>query len=499
VRSLLFIAGGWILPVLVFLLATPVLVAHLGFDGYGVFALTAALVAAGITLDFGLGALAVRQLARSRGDVESWRRRAAGLNSAYVVLAAAAAALVWAGGEAIARALNWDQALPPGEAAQAARWGGLWLGLAFLNAALSAGLRAAERFDLLSTLATAAFAATWAAAAIGAAWWGLRPGGTLALAALVAALQLLLAAWVQARVFGRWPRLGPWPRLEAGAARFAGAAFLNQATSLATYHADKAIVSALLGASPAGMYAAATNVANKPLAFVAALAGILFPRIAALESQGRSFLSTRTYLAASRMLVAASSLFLASGLVLAGDFIGLWLGPAVPPEVTTSFRILLVAYWFAALSVAPSNTLVGQGNAHRGALFALAGGVLTLVACVLLVPRLGMAGAAVAGLIGMSQAALFELWAHREAQARHPFGRFALRRTAVAVLLCGGGAAAAAAIVSSLLGAGWTGLAASALAGTVVFVAMWFGLGLAAREERLLAARLRRALLRKGR
>jgi O-antigen/teichoic acid export membrane protein len=494
---LVFITLGWIVPVLVFLLATPVLVAHFGFDGYGVFAITAALVAAGISIDFGLGALTVRQLARSRSDVEAWQRKSAGLNTAFVCLAAAAAVLVWIFGAVIARALSWDRALPLGEAVGAARWGGLWLGLAFLNAALAAGLRAAERFDLLTMLATGAFATTWAAAAIGARW-GLRPSDTVALGALVAGLQVVFSCWTQARVFGRWPRLGSWPGFEPGATRFAGSAFLNQATSLATYHADKAIVSALLGATPAGMYAAASNVANKPLGFVAALASVLFPRIAALESEGRSFRSARTYLAASRMLTAASTLLLATGLVLADDFIRLWLGPTVPPAVTTSFRILLVAYWLATLSVAPSNTLVGQGNAHRGAMFALTGGVLTLVSCFILVPILGMAGAAVAGLIGMSQAAVFEYWAHREAQARHPFRRFALRRTATAALLCAGGAAAAAAIVSSLLETGWVELLSSALAGVFAFVALWFGLDLAAREERLLASRLRRALLRRS-
>jgi len=110
------------------------------------------------------------------------------------------------------------------------------------------------------------------------------------------------------------------------------------------------------------------------------------------------------------------------------------------------------------------------------------------------VPRFGIVGAAAAALLGMSQAAIFELWAHREAQSKHRFVRFRLRRTAAALVICAGGAAAATAIVSSVLASGWPALLAAALAGTVVFVALWFGLGLAAREERVLLGRVLRVI-----
>jgi O-antigen/teichoic acid export membrane protein len=490
-RSLVFIALGWLLPIVVFLLATPVLVAHFGFAGFGVFALAGTLVMAGASIDLGFATLAVRQLARSRGDVDAFHRQAAGFNTVFLCLAACAALLVWIFSDTIVRSLNWEQALPQAEAVTTTRWTGLWLALAFINVGLASGLRAIERFDLIALLGTGAAVATWGAAAVGAKW-GLGPVAAVALAAGVAALQMVFSAGVQAMIFGRWPRLGRWPNFEPGAARFAGSALVSQATSLATYHADKAIVSALLGATPAGMYVAAANIANKPLAFVAALAGILFPRIAALESQGRSFRSTRTYLAASRMLVAASTLLITCVVVLADDFIRLWLGNSVPDSVTTSFRILLVAYWIATLSVAPSNALAGKGNAHRGATFALAGGVVTLVGCVILVPPFGLVGAAIAALLGMSQAAIFELWAHHEAQSRHRFARFGLRRTIFALAICASGAAITAAIVSSALVTSWPALFAAALAGSLVFVALWFGLGLAAREERAVLGRVLR-------
>lgn len=492
-RSLIFIALGWVLPIVVFLLATPVLVAYFGLAGYGVFALASTLVVAGASLDFGFATLAVRELARSRGDAEAFRRHAAGLNTVFLGLGVAAAVLVWLSAGAISRWLKWDEALSHGGGMLAVRWMGVWLGLTFVSVGLTSGLRAVERFDLLALLGTFLAVTTWGAAAAGAVW-GLNPVGAIVLATAMAALQIVLSSAAQAAVFGRWPRWGPWPGFERGAGRFAGSAFVSQATSLATYHADKAIVSALLGATPAGMYVAAANIANKPLAFVAALASLLFPRIAALESQGRAFRSARTYLAASRMLLAASTLVVTCVLVLAEDFIVLWLGAAVSGEVATSFRILLVAYWLATLSVAPSNVLAGKGNAHRGASFALTGGVVTLVALLFLVPRFGIVGAALAALAGMSQAAIFELWAHHETQSAHRLERFRLRRTWLTLAAAAAGAAAATALVSSALATTWAALFASGIAGALVFVALWFGLGLAAREERVLVGRLRRAL-----
>jgi O-antigen/teichoic acid export membrane protein len=489
-KSLVYIALGWLAPIVVFLVGTPMLVGALGFEGFGVFALAATLVAAGVTVDLGFGALAVRDLARRRRDPEAFRDHAAGLHTIFAALGVGAALAVWALSTTIARWLNWDQALAAGDAVAAVRWAGLWLGFAFCNAGLVSSLRAAEHFGALTLLASGALAAIWGVA-VAAAAAGLNAADAVALAAGIAAVQSGCAAAMQARLFGGWPRLG-LPRFDDGAARFAGAAFLNQATSLATYHADKAIVSGVLGASPAGMYVAAANIANKPLALVATLASILFPRIAALESQGRGFRSARTYLAASRMLAAASTLMAACGLVLAPQFIRLWLGAAVPEDVTTAFRILLVAYWLATLSVAPSNALAGQGNMHRGAAFAVTGGAVTLALVVLLVPRFGIVGAAVAGLAGMSQAAVFELWAHREAQARVRLGRLRLRRTVAALAIGGGVAAAATALALRLLPAGWVTLVAAAAAGVVMFVFVWFGLRLAVREERVLLARLLR-------
>jgi O-antigen/teichoic acid export membrane protein len=497
-RSLAFIALGWLPPIVVLLLATPVLVAHLGFGGFGVFALGGALVVAGAALDLGIGTLAVRQLASSRGEDALFRRRAAAVNTAFLGLAALGAGVTWLWAGAIAQALQWDRELPPGEAVAAVRWTGVWLGFAYLNMAQAHCLRAVERFDLVVSLSSGAMMAVWIAAAVGSRL-GLGAADVLALAAGVTAVQLTLSCVACRRVFGRWPRVGRWQGFEAGAARFAGGAFVGQATSLATYHADKAIISALLGAAPAGMYAAAANVANKPLAFIAALAGLLLPRVAALERAGRGFRSARTYLAASRMLVAASTLMLVVGWVLAADFIAVWLGPAVPDAVTLCLRLLLLAYWIATLSVAPSSTLAGQGNTHRGAMFALAGGVVTVLACWMLVPRFGIVGAAVAALFGMSQAAVFELWAHREAQARVGLARFRLRRTAVALAAGACGAAVAAAIVQAALPAGWAELFAAASAASIAFAALWFGLGLAVREERMLLGRAIRWLRRRRR
>jgi O-antigen/teichoic acid export membrane protein len=143
--------------------------------------------------------------------------------------------------------------------------------------------------------------------------------------------------------------------------------------------------------------------------------------------------------------------------------------------------------------------LAGKGNTHRGATFAFAGGVMTLASCALLVPAFGIVGAAVAALLGTSQAAIFELWAHGEAQAMHRLDRFRLRRTATALVVAAGGAAAAATIVSFAMATGWPALFVAAFAASAAFVSLWFGLGLAAREERVLLGRAVRVLRKRCR
>jgi O-antigen/teichoic acid export membrane protein len=197
----------------------------------------------------------------------------------------------------------------------------------------------------------------------------------------------------------------------------------------------------------------------------------------------------RLYFVSNRILMTLTIALSVVGVVLAERFLLLWLGANVTPGLVLAFRLLIVAYLMASASVVASNILSGRGNAHRGAWFAALGGVMTVTAGVLLIPRLGVEGAGWAGVIGMSQAVVFDLWMEHDLRAEHPEYAAGQRRPWVGWGVAGVAAGVTAWLVQHAL-AGWFGLLAAGALGIAAFAAAWFGARFASAEERQIAARV---------
>lgn len=488
-RKAVFNAAGWLLPVLVALVATPWLIRELGAARYGVWALIVMLGALIPTLDFGYGVAAVRELAAARGDSARIQRVSGELFSLGLLLGALAWAAVALGGSAISDALNFEQAVPEAEARLLMGLLGPWIAVAFVNGALTALPRAQEHFGSLALLGTLSSLGLWigatALASLGADLPQLMIFGLGLQGAMGVALAIL-----HRRIAGRWPRpIAAFGTL-ARSTRFAFASFVGSLTSMATYHADKALVSAFIGPAAAGLYTASANVANKLLGLVASLGGVIYPRVSMLQAGGADRLQVaRLYFVSNRILMTLTLALAVVGVVLAERFLSLWLGTNVTPGLVFAFRLLIVAYVMASASVVASNILSGRGNAHRGAWFAALGGVMTVGAGVLLIPRLGVQGAGWAGVIGMSQALVFDLWMERELRAEHPEYATGQRRPWAGWLVAGLVAALVAWLALHLL-PGWFGLLAAGGLGLAAFGLVWFGAGFASPEERQIAARL---------
>lgn len=484
-------AAGWLLPVVVALIATPWLLHELGAARFGVWAMCVLVASLLPTLDFGYGVAAIRDMARE-ADPAARRRVASELLTIGLLTGALFAAVVALGRGGIARWLNFDAAVPTDEGREVLLLLAPWVALGCVNAALAAPARALERFGALAAIGITSSVALWGIS-IAFAVGGMKLSALMLVGIVVQAAVAVALSLLYRKTAGSWP--APARRLHTllRSSRFAGASFANSVTSLATYHADKALVSAFIGPAAAGLYTIVANVANKLLGLIASLAGVIYPRVAGHEGRGDIAATAALYAVASRIALNVTLALATLGVVLADRFLRLWLGSVVTSELVTAFRLLIVAYVIASSAVVASNVLSGRGNARRGAWFAALGGAITLCAGLLLIPRWGLVGAGLAALLGMSQAAAFDLWVRRELIASHP-GLKAWRRPwhgwAVAVVVCGMTTWGVAHGLD-----GWPGLLLAAVCGSAAWAAVWFGLGFAMPEERAMVDRLRRALL----
>jgi O-antigen/teichoic acid export membrane protein len=156
---------------------------------------------------------------------------------------------------------------------------------------------------------------------------------------------------------------------------------------------------------------------------------------------------------------------LVPALLLADTFLRLWLGGFATPELTSTFRILLVAFAVLAFAVPISNVLVGSGESSLGARYSWITVVIVFGAMLFAVPRFGLIGAASAVLVGQSTSLLFAAKARRMLHIppdRH-LGRLGMG------LAVGCAAQAALLIVLAPKIAGWAGLIALGLAAWAVF------------------------------
>lgn len=493
-RKSLFNAAGWFLPLLVAVVATPLLLRELGPARYGVWAMCVVLATLVPMLDLGFGTAAVRELASSGDDLPRQRRVTAELVSLMLALGAVTWTVLALGADAVAGWLNFEQAVAASRGRALIMLLGAWAAVSFLNNALMALLRARERFGSLAVLATFGSLGLW----IGTTLLVLG-GADLPLLLLYGILLQLLTAGalvvMHRHIAGAWPR----PALKLAVlpkhSRFAMASFLASLASIATYHADKALVSAFIGPAAAGLYTTVANVASKLLGLTAALGGVLFPRISMIHAEGNVDQVARLYHGYHRTLMSLSIVLGVTGVVLAERFLTLWLGENSSANLVLAFRLLIVAYMVASTSVVAANVLSGRGNARRGAWFAGLGGVMTVATCLLLIPRMGLVGAGAAAIIGMSQALAFDFWARLELNAG-PTTNVRDRRFPWAGWLLAASVAAAVAWTSASFLPGWGGFLASAAAALAAALVLWFAGGFASAEERDIAARCLQALVR---
>jgi O-antigen/teichoic acid export membrane protein len=202
-------------------------------------------------------------------------------------------------------------------------------------------------------------------------------------------LPLLLAVLPEAR------RPRPDLALMREALSFGFRAWPGALADLANQRLDQLMMIPLVPPRELGLYAVATTVAVVGTAPAAAIAAVIFPRIAAgeLHVLGPSFRITGLSLLVTQSgvgLIAPSLIPIAFGSGFRG---------AVPLVL-----ILLPAWMLTALAPILAHALAGSGYPGPGSVAQMLGAALTVVGLVISLPTLGATGAAITSLISAAVA-----------------------------------------------------------------------------------------------
>ncbi len=412
---------GTVLPLLAALLAMPWLVQQLGTERFGLLSLAWVLIGYFGLFEFGLGRALTKFVAERAGRPSSADLPA--VCSTAVALVAVAGVL---GGVGVAAMAVWPGAwmdrVPPAlhdEVANGLLIIALGIPPTVGTAAFRGVLEGLQRFKLLTAIRVPAGVLLFAAPCLTAFY---TPRLDWALASIVCARWLVLLA--HALPSAAAIKLG-WRLVQrewaAPLLRMGGWLTVSNVVSPVIVYADRFVIGGLLSAVALAHYAAPFEMVSRLLVLPVALAGALFPALAAAQSAPEDPGAGRVLRRRATVLTLAAVLPLALlGSVFAPSLLGAWMGPEFAAQGSAATRILLLGFVFNAVAHIPFAALHGYGLARQTALLHLLELPLFLAGLVWLVQQHGIEGAAAAWALR----AAFDLaalsWLLRRAEQQKP-------------------------------------------------------------------------------
>lgn len=416
--------GGRSLLVVFAVVSTPVLVHRLGTAQYGVYIL--AVTAGGLLglLDFGLGPALITFLSQSlqaRDQVRSQKlvSTAMSLYLGIGIVGATAFALLvpWLVGGLLR---------VPAGLAQPARQS-LWLsasgfGISMCLSVFNAIPTALERYDLLTKRAVSVSLVTTLATIAYALTGGVLQG--LVLINVLGGVIVLLSFYSASRSL--LPSVSFGPGFDGASfrqlARFSAFKFVGSLGGTLVFRFDQFAIGALLGVGAVGYYAIPANGLLRVQGFLAQLVGPLFPRVSKLRGDNAAL--RVLYLRSCRGVAIVAVAVLVTLFVFADQILRYWIGGSqgelVARTSSSAMRWLVVAFLIQALASVPVTFCEALGKPHINNGFAAVGAIIHVPLVLVLVPRLGISGAAIALFLNsLAQTVLFiVVVSHRIAKVR---------------------------------------------------------------------------------
>lgn len=404
---------SWVLPLGIVFVVSPKLLHLLGAERFGVLmiALVTPLIAS--QLELGITSAAVRRFAGrfQVGAIDAGTTLFT-LFIALLIIGLALGTVVWAVAGPVSATLGFDETLGAAQGRELVRACAVWVALSLASLIPGIVARAAQALVLISIVQTLSALALW-----GGAWALLQYGSPLIrVVELGLALTFLAAGATLIAMRRQIDWSGPMrfaSHLLTTDARFSAGMFAAQAAGTLVNQGDRMVVAALGSPAMAGLYALCVSIANKTVAAIVAITSFVFPHVAGLQSAGQQDATIGLVHALDRAVAALLVPVLVPGLLLAGVFLRLWLGDFATPELTTTFRILLIAFSILAVAVPISTVLVASGRSGMSAGYSWLTVAVVFGSMGFAVPRLGLIGAAVAILLGYSTSLLFAARARR--------------------------------------------------------------------------------------
>ena len=178
--------------------------------------------------------------------------------------------------------------------------------------------------------------------------------------------------------------------------KYGGWVTVSNITAPLLLFADRFAVGALLSVTALAYYTGAADMVNRMLVIPASLGTSLFPAFSSLEAAGAKEKLADIYGRALKYLVVVMGPLLLLVAVFSRDILQVWLGPIFARQSTLALEILALGVFTNSFGIFPYSLLQGVGRPDVTAIFHLLELPIHLGLVWLLVPWMGITGAAIA-------------------------------------------------------------------------------------------------------
>ncbi len=385
---------------LLMIAAAPFLVHRLGLDLYGIWMLVGALTGTVGIFSLGLGDATIKYVStyRGRNDFAGVIRTVRGTLTISLLLGGITAVVVVLGAPLLVRGVFKVRPADYWTAVRTFQIGGVVLFLRSIDSVFASTLRGFEKygppvkFTVIVRVLTIASAVLLVAFGFGVVAIMLATLGAVAIGVLL-----------QAREVGRViPGISFWPTADRRTwQEIFGFGFYTWVQSIGGMifsHVDRLLVGGFLGTAAVAYYTICVQLTQPVHSFVAAAFNFLFPHISTKHEAGQRKGLKRVYRLAVAVNVALVVLLSLPLLVFGKAILTLWMGADFAGHSYHLLSVLAVAFAILAMNVVPHFALLGLGKIRFVSMVNLAGGVLSFAAAAVLIPFIGMTGAAVGRL-----------------------------------------------------------------------------------------------------
>jgi len=403
IKNSIWNVGALFVSLVLTFFTTPLILAILGTDNYGLFMLLIAIIAPLGLANLSLGQATIKYVAEAYGRSDMaeactyvrttllFNLGVGLLGSLAIVLLAPALVTgvfnITAANQALAEiCLYWI----------AAGWSVNQIATTF-----NAVPAALQRYDLVS-IGTILF--TLVNTGLGVAVL-LMGGNLLAFVEAYFATQVFGAIgwfWLAHRLL---PSISLFPRWNGLAFRrsfrFGFWQTVSQVGGLVANHTDKYVLGILMPMNAMGLYNIALQVEQKVYIVIYKMAEVLFPTFSHMQAQDNKRRESLAVMRSSWLLSTLATTILVPLIIWSRDFLVLWVGPQVAEGSYRVLQIITLSGLLGSGTTAGIFYLMGIGRTNWTALIAFASGVVVLVGSLSLIPRVGLEGAGWGNVLAM--------------------------------------------------------------------------------------------------